>query len=100
MGGITVSLTLVDPITMELWGVFPAYVGYTFLRRNTTECCANHIWTKTTADISLFHTKSLSSETRKCNLGRPAGVPGKPFHADTWGQILGAAEVVPSPPGQ
>lgn len=44
--------------------------------------------------------KASAVKPENAILAGTAGVPGKPFGADTWGQILGAKEVFPSSPGQ
>lgn len=73
----------------KIWVFFQVRKGILSLGRNTTDCCANHIWTKSIADISVFHTESLSSETRKCNLGRNRWGSWKPIQCrhlgpDPW----------------
>lgn len=44
--------------------------------------------------------KALAVKPENAILAGTAGVPGKPFSAETGGQILGTAEVFPSPPGR
>jgi hypothetical protein len=59
---IAVSLILAHPITTKILGIFPdEKCDVLSLERNITECCTKHIWSKSIADIFLFHTESLSS---------------------------------------
>lgn len=44
--------------------------------------------------------KASAVKPENAILAETAGVPGNPFSADTWGQILGAKEVFPSYPGR
>lgn len=44
--------------------------------------------------------KASAVKPENAVLAGTAGVPGNPFSADTWGQILGAKEVFPSYPGR